>query len=107
VPDLQLVELLVKNEIARRVTQMYVLERLSRLDVATARDMLASLVPALERLSKVCPCGKIPLNWTRDTLESNGRYARRTPRSDSALRVSGTQLVLPPGARTVSHSDGF
>ncbi len=47
-------ELLVKNEIARRVTQMYVLERLSRLDIATARDMLASLVPALERLSKVC-----------------------------------------------------
>ena len=53
VPDPQLVELLVKNEIARRVTQMYVLERLSRLDIATARDMLASLVPALERLSKV------------------------------------------------------
>ena len=50
-------ELLVKNEIARRVTQMYVLERLSRLDIATARDMLASLVPALERLSKV----RIPL----------------------------------------------
>ena len=55
-PDPQLVELLVKNEIARRVTQMYVLERLSRLDIATARDMLASLVPALERLSKVCQC---------------------------------------------------
>ncbi len=45
----------MKNEIARRVTQMYVLERLSRLDIATARDMLASLVPALERLSKVPP----------------------------------------------------
>ena len=61
--DPQLVELLVKNEIARRVTQMYVLERLSRLDIATARDMLASLVPALERLSKVC-CSRVRLYCT-------------------------------------------
>ena len=71
VPDAQLVELLVKNEIARRVTQMYVLERLSRLDVATARDMLASLVPALERLSKVFAPMRLTCIWIEplDTSE--------------------------------------
>ena len=44
--------LIVKDEIARRVTQMYTLECLARHDLATARDMLACLAAALERLSK-------------------------------------------------------
>lgn len=53
VPNPELVQLIVKDEIARRVTQMYTLECLNRFDVATARDMLVCLAAALERLSKV------------------------------------------------------
>ena len=52
-PKPELVQLIVKDEIARRVGQMYTLECLSRYDVATARNMLVCLAAALQRLSKV------------------------------------------------------
>ena len=53
VPNPELVRLIIKDEIARRTTEMYTLECLNRYDLATARDMLVCLTAALERLSKV------------------------------------------------------
>ena len=52
-PNPELVRLIIKDEIARRTTEMYTLECLNRYDLATARDMLVCLTAALERLSKV------------------------------------------------------
>ncbi|KAK9806710.1 hypothetical protein WJX72_000208 [[Myrmecia] bisecta] len=54
-PDASLVNLLTKDEIVRKVTQVYTLERLAFGDVTTGTVLMAALNQAFQRLEKSLP----------------------------------------------------
>jgi len=55
-PDPKLVGLLARDEAARRITQVYCLERLAAGDTATARLMLSALAQARRGLPAAAHC---------------------------------------------------
>ncbi|KAK9843275.1 hypothetical protein WJX74_009608 [Apatococcus lobatus] len=93
--DPDLVGMLTREELVRKVTQVYTLERLAVQDVATALPLLLALAQALSQLSdKALP------EWTpfafslAARLQEEHRSNRLTP-GDTLWQIAVEQLLLP------------
>ncbi|KAK9862457.1 hypothetical protein WJX84_012054 [Apatococcus fuscideae] len=93
--DPDLVSMLAREELVRKVTQVYTLERLAVQDVATALPLLAALAQALQQSSEKAFPEWAPFAYSLASRLQEEHTRNRLAPGDTLWHIAVEQLLLP------------